>query len=125
MPCVTYVKKVGWLTEKLCSSWHRVVCLFVYNVSIAFTLLRDTMKEMRREAVVRDVSKEWVKNFRKRNGLNRLRRSTTDRAVSSAEDLRGDNGWRNCYNDVVMCDLFCILTYLIFFKASIKVLDTQ
>lgn len=42
----------------------------------------------------------WVRSFRKRWHLSRIRRATTDR-VDNPDLLRADNAWRQEYEEVV------------------------
>lgn len=55
------------------------------------------------DTVLPNISKEWVKGFRSRRGLTRLRRPTTDRPTSTVEDINADNAWRLSFEDVCKC----------------------
>lgn len=66
------------------------------------TLGQEVAKQYRGpEAVQVELSKDWVKAFRKRHNMGRLRRSTSDRPRSTPEDLKEDNLWRAHYESIV------------------------
>ncbi len=71
---------------------------------------REVVQELARKAMssvqnialdkVMPLSQHWVKSFRKRHKLSRLRRATTDRGISTPVQIDDDNAWRQAYKAV-------------------------
>ena len=47
------------------------------------------------------LTEDWVRSFRRRHGLTRLRQCSSDKPDDTAQDIANDNEWRVRYNDFV------------------------
>ena len=52
-------------------------------------------------ATIPAFSHNWVRSYRLRNGLTRLRAANTDRTEASEEEIRADNAWKVDFKKVL------------------------
>lgn len=74
----------------------------VVDAECLVLLGNEVMKRARGpDARLPHLGHNWVRSYRKRWGMTRLQRGTSDRTADSPQDVQKDNEWRQRYEDFI------------------------